>query len=281
VPTQNSESPPKDAPPVSGGSGSPGGVKKVWVWVLVPVVALGAIGFWLVSRGRPSGTPGDEAQADLRPSEEARTRARAVDPVGYVKLLAKSDDPATMNELMQVYSKWAAYPETVEARRLALATMLRNENAKVAMDAVLTAVEGDQTPRDQDPLWPDLVKGVSKLWNAMTFQVGRDQVYVDERAKPRDVLLESLAEADLQKLTDQQRSQLAADLIDLYPGLKASQRPAVDRQLVALAGTDVVDILAGRGIHNENSQLNIVAEKNQAAQAARAIRVPKQVVETE
>ena len=104
------------------------------------------------------------------------------DPVATVEALVGRDDAETVDRLVQIYSKWAAYPETLEARKLALAALLRHPDARIGLEAVLTAVEGDQTRRAQDPMWPALVGGVAKLWNATTFPMGRDRYYIEERA---------------------------------------------------------------------------------------------------
>ena len=48
--------------------------------------------------------------------------------------------------------------------------------------------------------------------------------------------------------------------------------------LTALAGNDVVEILAGRGL-GEDSHLQLVAERNRAIAAARAIPLPPPVPE--
>lgn len=235
---------------------------KRLVWIVPLVVALGATAIWLSVRGPRSASDGKSDAADVLSPEKMR------DPVAYIASLKGKEDSGSVNQLIQAYSKWSPYPETLKARRLALRTMLGHPNVGVALEAVLNAVEADQTPRDHDPMWPDLVKGVASLWDAVTFQLGRDRVYLEERPKPHDLMLESLAAIDPNKISDPQRTQLAADLIDLYPSLKPSQKPAVDRQLTAVAGTDVVDILGGRGL-GENSHLKIVAEQQRAIEAAR------------
>jgi hypothetical protein len=82
-------------------------------------------------------------------------------------------------------------------------------------------------------------------------------------------LLESLAEVSPGKLSDSQRAALAADFIDLYPQLKPEQKPAVDRALAALGGSDLIEILARRGL-GEVSHLKAAVEERRAQEAARA-----------
>jgi hypothetical protein len=235
--------------------------KKTLVWI-VPLLALGATALWWSVRGPRSSSQKISDPAGVLSQEKMR------DPVAYIASLKGKEDSDSINQLIQAYSRWAPYPETLEARKLALRTMLAHPNVGVALESVLTAVEADQTPRDHDPVWPELVKGVSSLWDGVTFQLGRDRVYLEERPKPHDLMLESLTNIDPNKLTEQQRMQLASDLIDLYKTLKPDQKPAADKMLTALAGTDVVDILGGRGL-GENSHLKLVAERKRAIEAAR------------
>jgi hypothetical protein len=239
----------------------------------VALVALGAAAVWWSARGpRGRSHHGGAATFDVLSAESRR------DPVATVSSLVGRNDPETMHELVEIYSKWASYPETLQARKMALGALLAHPDPRIGLEAVLTAVEGDQTRRGQDPMWSTLVSSVAKLLNATTFQMGRDRYYIEERAKPKDLLLESLAAIDPQTLTQEQRTQLAADLIDLHPSLLPAQIPAVDAMLTALAGNDVVEILAGRGL-GEDSNLQLVAERNRAIAAARAIPLPPPVQE--
>jgi len=239
---------------------------------LVPAAVLGAGAIWWLARG-PRSTRHDDADSD-----SARAVARTLDPAGYVAARAGRDDPEAVKELVDAYGKWTDRADALEARKLAVKTMLAHPNIKVGVEAVLAAVDSDQTPRALDPMWPYLVQSVAATWDAMTFSFGRDLVQMETRAKPHDLLLSSLtslAETTASaKLTDPQRYALATDLIDMYPTLKPEQKPEVDRALAALAGTDVVDILGGRGL-GPASHLHAAVEAQQAMNQARgALRVP-------
>src|SRR6476646_5141220 len=131
--------------------------------IAVAILALGATAVWWSARGpRGRSHPSAGAAFDVMSPEKRR------DPVATVEALVGRDDAETLDRLVQIYSKWAAYPETLEARKLALAALLRHPDPRIGLEAVLTAVEGDQTRRAQDPMWPTLVGGVAKLWNATT-----------------------------------------------------------------------------------------------------------------
>lgn len=253
-----------------GRSRQPSRSRLIWIVPLV-ALALGATATWWFVRG-PSVVSDADSEADSDPTSIVSKDKRR-DPAAYVRRFVGKEDAESINQLVQIYSKWAPYPETIEARKLAVNALLAHPNVNVALEAVLTAVDGDQTRKEQDPMWRYLVQGVSKMWDSVTFPLGRDRMYIEERAKPRDLLLESLAEIPAQKLSDGQRNQLVADFIDLYPGLKADQKPTADRALAQLGSSDLVEILAGRGL-GENSHLKVVADRNRAIETARAIRLP-------
>jgi hypothetical protein len=197
------------------------------------------------------------------------------DPVGTVTRLAARHDPAAVSELIQIYGRWAAasdMPGALEARKLALQALLSHPSVDIGLQAVLAAVEMDQTPRQQDPMWPYLVHGVASLWDAVTITRGRDLAMIETRTKPREVLIESLTEVRPEKLTDEQRAQLVSDLIDLYPSLKPEQKPSVDKALNVLGGADLVEILAGRGLGQESHLKTAVDERRALEAASPAVR---------
>ncbi len=229
----------------------------------LPVVALGAAGVLWFSL-RESGPP-DAARASADSAERAR---RAVDPVDYVALRTDVSNGRNLDDLVQAYGVWVSRPDAQTARRNIILALLDHRDRLAGLQALLIAVDRDPTPRTKDPLWPDLVRQVGKLWDAVTLQHVRDQVLIESRPRPKDLLLESLTEIPPDRLADEQRPLLAADLIDLYPSLAPDQKPAVSKALQALAGTDVVEILAGRGL-GEGQPLQAAVEKKQALEQIR------------
>lgn len=222
-------------------------------------MALGASAlYWRMGRG-PGSTRHGGADAEGRVAE-------VDDPVKYVEARSGKEDADSVKDLVTAYGAWAERSDAMEARQMALKALLAQPNVKVAVESVLTAVEKDPTPRAMDPMWPHLVKGMASLWDAITFKYGRDRIYLETREKPRDLIVASMAEVAQSgdaKLSADQRMALASDLIDLYPRLKPDEKPEVDRALHKLVGTDIVDILNGRGGQG-GKDLKIVSQQQAA-----------------
>jgi hypothetical protein len=234
------------------------------IWLLgAAALALGAATIWWFARG-----PGSASE---RAAEASRAVAQTPDPMGYVVERRGKTDPRAVKELVDAYGQWADRPDAIEARKEAITTLLAQPNVKLAVESVMAAVEEDQTPRLQDPLWPHLVQSVSKVWDAVTIKFGLDRLALETRAKPKDLMLASLAAMTdgngVAKLTDQQRMTMAADLIDAYPTLTPEQKPEVEQALGQLAGNDVVEIMAGRGI-GPGAHLKAADDAQRALEAA-------------
>ncbi|HET6149274.1 MAG TPA: hypothetical protein VFH68_17180 [Polyangia bacterium] len=243
---------------------------------IVSIAAVGGIASGVVWWTRPTGLPNPGAErapaSSLAPGAAGASASSEL-ALRRVSALAGQEDPAAVSELIGWYGKLASTPGSLDARKAAFRSLLAYPNMVVGLEAGLAAIAADPTPRQQDPMWPFLVQGVASLWDGVTIQHGRDLVMIEQRPKPRDVLLESLAEVPPGKLSDSQRAALAADLIDLYPQLKPEQRPAVDRALAALGGSDLIEILARRGL-GDNSHLKAAIEERRAQEAARASAGP-------
>lgn len=226
-----------------------------------------------------------------RPEREARKRAGAAaaaaaarnaavadrlaqlraepDPMAFVQARAGKDDAATMTELVQAYAAWASRGEALEARKQIVKRFVEDSNLKVGLAALLEAVALDATPRQADPLWHGLVRDVSGLWNAGTVAWGRDLLQTENSPRARDLLLEGLANASPDQLGGEQKDLLVTDLIDMYPYASPDQKPALDKALATMAGPDVVEILAHRGINEGSAPLASIQAINQEIEANR------------
>jgi hypothetical protein len=198
------------------------------------------------------------------------------DAAAQIARLAARQDPAAASELITLYGKLASNAGALDARKAAFHALLGQSDVRVGLAAALAAIASDPAPRAQDPMWPYVVQEIGRVWDGVTLQHGRDLAMLEERPKPRDVLIESLAQVPPGRLSETQRASLAADLIDLYPRLRAEQRPAIDRELVALGGTDLVEILGRRGLAEDNYLKGAIEERRaqEAARNALGVQVP-------
>ena len=251
--------------------------RLVWIVPGVLVLALGATAPGRAARG-PSSSRVDAARQRAAEAAAARGTVAEVlaklrfepDPMAYVQARAGKTDAATLTELVQAYGAWASRGDSLEARRLIVKQLMEQPDMKVGLDALLKGVALDTTPRKQDPLWTDLVKEVSGLWNAMTVAWGRDLVHTETNPKVRDLLLESLANIPPQKLGPDQQNMLITDLIDLYPDATADQKVSLDKALTTMAGPDVVQIMHGQGIKEGSPPVAAIEKINQEVEASRS-----------
>jgi len=250
--------------------------RPVWIVPGVSVLALGAITIWWLARG-----PVAEKEVRKRSVAEAAARGAAFadllaalraepNPMAFVEARAGRDDSQAVSDLIQAYAAWASRGDALDARRAIVKRFLEGQDLKAGVAALFKAVALDTTPRRQDPMWRDLVTGVSGLWNAMTIAWGRDLVHIETDPKTKDLLLESLAQVSPQKIGPEQQSLLVTDLIDLYPTAAADQKPALNAAIAAMAGPDVVEILNGRGINEGAVQLASIQKIDQEVQSSRA-----------
>jgi hypothetical protein len=243
-------------------------------WI-VPATILAATTVWWLARG-PSEKEARKravAAASARSGQLSELLARLrldPDPMAFVQARAGKEDAAAITDLIQAYAAWATRGDALEARRQIVKQFIENPNIKVGLEALLRAVALDTTPRRQDPLWRDLVSSVSRQWDALSISWGRDLVQTETNPKTRDLLLESLAEVDRQKISSEQQGLLVTDLIDMYPYASPDQKPALDRALAAMAGSDVVEILAHRGINEGSTPIASIQKINQEVEASRA-----------
>jgi len=165
--------------------------------------------------------------------------------------------------LVELYAKWANDPNAVHARRSALTLLFAEESLPLRLKGVLEAVAADSTPPDEDPLWQDIVNKLAEQWTPETFDKARDLMLMEERDRVRRALAESFTELTdsdrFASLTPEQRQALINDLIDVYPSVDAREKKRIESTLRKIAGNDVADVLAGRGI-KDGHKLEIQAQ---------------------
>jgi hypothetical protein len=237
-------------------------------------VVLAGTAVWWLARPNPEKEARKRAvaAASARSAEFSEHLAKLrlePDPMAFVQARAGREDAAAITELVDAYAAWASRGDANEARREIVKRFIENPDIKVGMQALLRAVALDTTPRRQDPMWRDLVATVSRQWDAMTISWGRDLAQTETNPKTKDLLLESLAEVDPKKIGPEQQGLLVTDLIDMYPYASPDQKPALDRALATMAGPDVVEILAHRGINEGSTPIASIQKINQEVEATR------------
>lgn len=184
-----------------------------------------------------------------------------------VSQLTQRRDSVAFSELIKTYGQLANDPGAVPARKEIVKTFLAHPDREVGLGALLKAVDGDQTPRTQDPMWPYLVQSVGQLWDGNSVSRGRDLVLLESREKPKDMLIESLTQVRPETLSAEERARLISDLIDIYPKLRPEQRPSVDQALTSLGSSDLVEIMGRRGL-SDDQHLKSAAEERRALDEA-------------
>ena len=217
------------------------GPRNTRIWVAT--LGLAAVTAWWHWRGPVSsaGAPESASVALRRPPGDARS----------VEVLA-SIQKHRPDELVASYARWSGNEQALAARRLALAGLFSERQLAIKLKNVLDAVESDQTPIEQDPLWSFVVDSLAEVWNGATIDRGRDLLLMEHRARARRAVLSSIVKfagsESVRQLSAQQRGALSSDFIDLYAQLGASERGEITQGLAGLGQRDVASILSGSGL---------------------------------
>lgn len=147
-------------------------------------------------------------------------------------------------------------------RRGAMNDLLSQGDAPTRLTLLLEAAAADPSAPDQDPLWPDLVRGLSAIWQNENITSGMDLMFTESRPRARDALVSSFAKLALERtgdLTAAQQQKLAEHFIDLHGRLPDFQKREVEAAARKIAGNDVADLLQGKSpdsleVHREYEQ---------------------------
>jgi hypothetical protein len=166
---------------------------------------------------------------------------------------------ASADQAMFSYQDWAGEADALEARKLLLASLLKEPNLALKLSRVLTAIEGDPTPPERDPLWPFITESLSNLWTSATAANGMDLMFAESRPRARRALISSFAVLATSErwaeLPGEQHQKLTNYFIDMYDGVVSPQKPELERALRQVAGNDVADILLRKGLGPNDQQL--------------------------
>jgi hypothetical protein len=159
-------------------------------------------------------------------------------------------------------------------RRGAMNDLLAQGHAPTRLTLLLEAAAADPSAPDKDPLWPELVQGLSTIWQGDTISSGMDLMFTESRPRARDAVVSSFAKLALERtgeLTPAQQQKLTEYFIDLHGRLPAYQKREVEMAARKIGGNDVADLLQGKApdnleIHREYNQALEDGQKRVAAQ---------------
>lgn len=231
---------------------------KVPVWLLlVAIVGASAIIWALV----PTSSKRQQADSDSETSEATPASPSA------------QADLSRLRQAIEVLSRAHADPGGPE-RRAAMNDLLSQDNAPTKLTLLLEAAAADPSAPDKDPLWPDLVQGLSTIWQGETIGTGMDLMFTESRPRARDAVVSSFAKLAVERtgeLTPAQQQKLSEYFIDLHGKLPAYQKREVETAARKIAGNDVANLLEGKSadnleIHREYEQAIAQSPKGVVAQ---------------
>jgi hypothetical protein len=140
-------------------------------------------------------------------------------------------------------------------RRGAMNDLLSQGDAPTRLTMLLEAAAADPSEPDKDPLWPELVRGLSAIWQGESIDAGMDLMFTESRPRARDAVVSSFAKLALERggeLTPAQNQRLTEAFIDLHNRLPALQRREVETAARRIAGNDVADLMQGKGMASDD-----------------------------
>ena len=232
-------------------------------WFAIPaVLGVGALtGVLALRRDRdPKSASSNQAAAK---SEGGARMPRAME-------LARSRNT---DAVIDAYAAWASDPAALNARKFLLASLFQEDNIPKKLSDVLAAIEADTTPPEKDPLWSELSASLSDLWQGETATRAMDLVLAETRPRARQALVASFAHFintdRVGQLSAEQRQTLTETLIDVAYRVPDRQRAELDPALRKLAGNDVADIVAGKGLGENDHELEGEREYRRSLEEAR------------
>jgi hypothetical protein len=140
-------------------------------------------------------------------------------------------------------------------RRAALSDLLSQGDSPTRLTMLLEAAAADPSEPAKDPLWNELVQGLTKIWQGEGISSGMDLMFTESRPRARDAVVSSFAKLALERtgeLDPGQKQKLTEYFIDLHNRLPALQKREVETAARKIAGNDVADLLQGKGMASDD-----------------------------
>lgn len=182
-------------------------------------------------------------------------------------------DLSQLRRAIEVLSR--AHDDLASAdRKVAMKDLLSQGDAPTRLTLLLEAAAADPSAPDRDPLWSELVQGLSAMWQGESISSGMDLMFTESRPRARHALVSSFARLALERtgdLTPAQQQKLTEYFIDLHGGLPAHQKREVETAARKIAGNDVADLLEGKSpddleVHRQHNQALEENQKRVASQ---------------
>ncbi len=213
---------------------------KSRAWLLLVVATVGAgVAVWALA-------PKSKQQDEDPGSESSASETQPASATAEVDL-------TRLRRAIEVLSRAQADPAGAD-RRGAMSDLLSLNDAPSKLTMLLEAAAADPTAPDKDPLWPDLIQGLSAIWQGDGINSGMDLMFVESRPRARDALVSSFAKLALERpgeLSAPQRQKLTEYFIDLHNRVPALQQREVEMAARKIAGNDVADLMQGKGMASD------------------------------
>jgi hypothetical protein len=140
-------------------------------------------------------------------------------------------------------------------RRGAMSDLLSQGDPPTRLTMLLEAAAADPSEPAKDPLWNDLVQGLTAIWQGTGISSGMDLMFTESRPRARDAVVSSFAKLALERTGDldpAQRQKLTEYFIDVHSRLPALQKREVETAARKIAGNDVADLMQGKGMASDD-----------------------------
>ena len=170
---------------------------KAPVWLLLTgIVGAGAILWALAPTSRRQQADGDGVAPQASPATSTQA------------------DLSRLRRAIEVLSQAHADTDLAGAdRRGAMTDLLTQGDAPTRLTLLLEAAAADPSEPDKDPLWRELVGGLSSIWQDDGITTGIDLMFTESRPRARDAVVSSFAKLALERtaeLTPPQRQKPAS-----------------------------------------------------------------------
>jgi hypothetical protein len=214
--------------------------RKVPAWLLlVATIGAGAAIWALVPTSKQQKADADDETAQAGPASPVSRSAQA--------------DLSRLRQAIEVLSRAHADLGGTE-RRGAMTDLLSQGDAPTRLTMLLEAAAADPSEPAKDPLWNDLVQGLTTIWQGEGISSGMDLMFTESRPRARDAVVSSFAKLALERTGDldpAQKQKLTEYFIDLHNRLPALQKREVETAARKIAGNDVADLMQGKGMASD------------------------------